>query len=245
MKFAVIGDIHANLEALTKTMEVLVDQQKIEKIFCVGDIVGYNANPSECIDVLWKYKVNCISGNHDRFVCGEIDAVIRPETRQVIEFTRSALDRKKRDFIASLPEEFYFEDIFLFVHGSPRHKDEYINSLQVARGNLQLLKRDRPFVAVCFYGHTHLPYIIADSLIETDIHENVTFELDRRFQYLINPGSVGQPRDQCPTSSCAIFDVDEFTITYFRTVYDIPATQQKILAAGLSQKLADRLSKGR
>lgn len=245
MKLGIIGDIHANLEALTVTLDLLIKQERVDRIFCLGDIVGYNANPAECIELLWKHEVSCISGNHDRFVTGEIDAVIRPETRHVIEFTRSAIGKEKLDFIASLPEEQYFEDICLFVHGSPRHKDEYINSLQVARGNLQSMRRDRPYVSVCFYGHTHLPYVIADSLIETDIHKNVTYELERKYQYLLNPGSVGQPRDQCPSSSCAVFDLDEFTVSYFRTEYDISVTQQKILAAGLSPKIAERLAKGR
>lgn len=245
MRFGIIGDIHANQEALQVTLELLSEREKVDKIFCVGDIVGYNSNPLECIDLLWAHKVTCISGNHDRFVSGEIDAVVRSETKDAIEYTRRILDAKKMDFISSLADELYFEDIYLFVHGSPRHKDEYINSLQIARTNLQLLKKERPFVAVCFYGHTHLPYVIADHLIETDIHRNVTFQLDRRYQHLVNPGSVGQPRDQCADSSCAVFDTEKFTVSYFRSKYDIAVTQKKIVSAGLSAKIADRLAKGR
>ncbi len=244
MRFGIIADIHANLEALTAVLDTL-KRQEVDQIFCVGDIVGYNANPAECIELLKENGVISISGNHDRFTSGEIDAIIRKETRDVINFTRNALSTEQMDYIASLPEERYFEDIFLFVHGSPRHKDEYINSLQIARSNLQLLQRERPFVSVCFYGHTHLPYIISPNRIETDIHRSTSFELDPKFTYLINPGGVGQPRDQCPLASCAIFDVDRYVVHYFRVEYDIETTQGKIREAGIDHKIADRLSKGR
>jgi predicted phosphodiesterase len=197
------------------------------------------------VELLQQHHIVSIGGNHDRFVAGEIDAVIRPETRQVIEFTKSVLNAAQMDFIASLPEDYYFEDIFLFVHGSPRHKDEYVNSLQISKNNIQLLQKDRPFVAICFYGHTHLPYIIGNNRIETDIHRNTTFNLDRRFTYLINPGSVGQPRDRCPLSSCLVFDIDKYSVSYFRTSYDLEATQKKIVAVGFSKKLAERLTDGR
>lgn len=245
MKFGIIGDIHSNLEALSSILELLLKEEKVDKIFCLGDIVGYNANPRECVDLLMEHNVACISGNHDRFVSGEIDAIIRPETRDVIEYTKSVLDEKQMDFISSLAEERYWEDIFLFVHGSPRHKDEYINSLQVAKNNLQLLQKDKPHIAVCFYGHTHLPYVISGNRIETDIHRNATYELDPKCAYLINPGSVGQPRDQCPLSSCAVFDVDKFSVSYFRREYDIKSTQDKVIEVGFSKKLAERLAKGR
>lgn len=244
MKIGIIADIHSNLEALTTNLEIL-QQQKVDNIVCLGDIVGYNANPAECLELLQKNNITTISGNHDRFVSGEIDAVIRPETRFVIEQTRSMLSAAQMDFISSLPEEYYLEDIFMFVHGSPRHKDEYINSLQISKTSLQILKQERPYIAVCFYGHTHLPYIISNNRIETDIHTNTTFKLDRRCSYLINPGSVGQPRDRCPLSSCAVFDIDNYTVSYFRTPYDIQTTQKKIMALGFSKKLADRLSEGR
>lgn len=244
MKFGILGDVHSNIEALSITIDLMKEKQ-VDKIFCVGDLIGYNTNPVECVDMLIENDVLCISGNHDRFTSGEIDAVIRPETRHVIEHTRAALRKDQMDFIASLPEERYFEEIFLFVHGSPRHKDEYINSLQIARSNLHLLEKERPFTNVCFYGHTHLPYVISSNRIETDIHETKTFKLDKRFTYLINPGSVGQPRDQCPLSSCAIFDVEEYSVTYYRSKYDVAATQEKIRETGFDYKLADRLEKGR
>ncbi len=244
MKFGIFGDIHANLEALSTVLD-LMKQEKVDQIFCLGDIVGYNANPAECIELLRKQEVLCISGNHDRFTSGEVDAVIRAETRQVIEYTRRALSDDQMDFIASLPEERSWQDIFLFVHGSPRHKDEYINSLQVARSNLNLLRREKPYVAICFYGHTHLPYVISSKEIITDIHYTKTIELDKKFTYLINTGSVGQPRDQCPLASCAIFDIDQHNITYYRLKYDITTTQKKIIDNGLDPKLASRLEKGR
>lgn len=244
MKFGVLGDIHANLEALTVVLNYLQEQQ-ITQIFCVGDIVGYNANPNECIELLQKNNVLCISGNHDRFATGQIDAVIRPETRKVIEYTKSKLSPEQCDFIASLPEERYLENIFLFVHGSPRHKDEYINSLQIAKNNLSFLNRELPHVAICFYGHTHVPFIISSQSIETEFHKDKECLLDPKFTYLINPGSVGQPRDQCPASCFIIFDTDKYSVTYHRIKYNIAETQRKIRDAGLDNRLAERLAKGR
>lgn len=244
MKLGIFGDIHANLEALTVVLD-LMKREKVDQIFCLGDIVGYNADPGACIDLLRERDVFCISGNHDRFTAGEVDAVIRIETRQVIDYTRKALRPDQMDFLASLPEERCWQDIFLFVHGSPRNKDEYINSLQIARNNLILLKKERPNVAVCFYGHTHLPYVICNKEIITDIHQERTIALDKRFTYLVNTGSVGQPRDQCPLSSCVIFDIDNHNVTYYRLKYNIAATQKKILDNGLDPKLAARLEKGR
>ena len=244
MKFGIVGDIHANLEAL-KVVIAQLKKEEVDSIFCLGDIVGYNANPKECIELLWENKVNCISGNHDRFTSGEIDAVIRPETRYVIEYTKKTLSKEQMDFISCLPEERYFEDIFLFVHGSPRHKDEYINSLQTARTNLHFLKQERPFVFLCFYGHTHLPYLISSNSVETDIHQSKMFQLDRHLSYLVNVGSVGQPRDQCPLASCAVYDTEAYTISYHRLEYNIPETQKKIRDAGFDNKLAERLARGK
>ncbi len=244
MKLGIFGDIHANLEALTVVLD-LMNREKVDQIFCLGDIVGYNTNPGECIDLLREREVLCISGNHDRFTSGEVDAVIRSETRYAIEYTRKVLSPDQMDFISSLPEERIWQDIFLFVHGSPRHKDEYINSLQIARSNISILKRDRPHVAICFYGHTHLPYIISSKDIITDIHQTKTIQLDKRFAYLVNTGSVGQPRDQCPLASCAIFDIDNHNITYHRLKYDLATTQKKIIEKGFDPKLAARLEKGR
>ncbi|NUM34352.1 MAG: metallophosphoesterase family protein [Candidatus Brocadiae bacterium] len=244
MKFGVLGDIHSNLEALTVVLKHL-EKEKVDKIFCLGDIVGYNANPSECVDMLIEKDVVCISGNHDRFVSGEIDAVIRPETKHVIEHTRKVLRKDQLDFISDLSDERYWQDIFLFVHGSPRHKDEYINSLQAARNSLNALRKERPFVSICFYGHTHLPYVISSKSIDTDFHQERTLALDKRFTYLVNPGSVGQPRDQCSLSSCIIFDIDKHELKYYRLKYDISSTQQKIKSIGFDPKLAERLAKGR
>lgn len=244
MKFGVLGDIHANIEALTVVLDFM-DKEKVDKVFCLGDIVGYNANPGECIDLLREKEVICISGNHDRFVSGEIDAVIRPETRDVIEYTRRNLREDQLEFISTLPDERYWQDIFLFVHGSPRHKDEYINSLQASRNSLNLLRKERPFVSICFYGHTHLPYVICSKGIETELQQDRSIDLDKRFTYLVNPGSVGQPRDQCPLASCVVFDIDKHRLSYYRFKYDLMTTQQKIKSVGFDIKIADRLAKGR
>ena len=243
MKFAVFGDVHSNLEALEVALDT-IKKEKVDKIFCVGDIVGYNSNPCECIELLIKNDVVCISGNHDRFTSGAIDAVIRAEIREIIDYTKKVLNEQQMDFIASLPDKRFWQDIFLFVHGSPRMKDEYINSLQTAKNFLKYLKQEHPFVSICFYGHTHVPYIISCKNIENKIHETTSIQLDKQFTYLINPGSVGQPRDRCPSTSFVTFDIDRYLLTYHRLEYDILATQQKINEAGFSPKIASRLEQG-
>ena len=243
-KFAVVSDIHANLEALTAVLKV-IDQEGIEDIVCLGDIIGYGADPVECLRLIREREVFCIQGNHDRQIAGEIDSQTRDFAVDALLWTREQLSEEDKQFLVGLDQTLTLGGCFQFCHGSPRHPDEYIMHVQGMKANLRFLRSDYPEVLVCFFGHTHLPSIIGGDLIVQELsEEKETFPLDKLATYLINPGGVGQPRDGCPEASFVIFDRAKWSVDFYRVEYDIASAQNKIMAAGLSQKLADRLSVG-
>lgn len=244
MRYGILADIHGNLEALEVALSRL-DGEGADTILCLGDVVGYNANPAEC---LAKARERCsaiITGNHERMVLGRNLEGIRQETRDATEWTRDQLSAEEIAYIEALPESMPIGEHLLIVHGAPRDPDEYILSTDAIRDNMEVLRRDHPGVKVCFFGHSHFPMVIGYPDIHTRFHETRTIELDPSRLYLINPGSVGQPRDGCPKASCALYDDDAHAITIFREPYEIASTQGKIRAAGLSERLAARLELGK
>jgi predicted phosphodiesterase len=244
LRYGIIADIHANLEALEKCFTFL-EGEKVDEILCLGDVIGYNADPSECIKLVRAKCKAVISGNHERMVLGASLYGVRKETLEATEWTRNKLSPDELKYIENLPEEQRITDEILIVHGSPRDKDEYILSTDAIRENVQTLKAKYPEVKVCFFGHSHYPMVIGAPEVHTRFHETRTLDLDKSRLYLINPGSVGQPRDGCPLSSFAIFDSEAWKITIFRQTYDIASTQKKILDAGIDKKLAARLDVGK
>ncbi|HVY62549.1 MAG TPA: metallophosphoesterase family protein [Planctomycetota bacterium] len=244
MRYGIIADIHANLEALSKAVAFL-EEQKVDKFLCLGDIIGYNADPAACIKIIRDKCSHVISGNHERMVLGASLYGVRKETLEATEWTRNQLPAEDLKYIEGLPDEAKVTDKILIVHGSPRDKDEYILSTDAIRENVATLKSRFPDVKVCFFGHSHYPMVIGAPEVHTRFHETRKLDLDPNRIYLINPGSVGQPRDGCPLSSFAIFDDEAWQVTIFRQPYDIPATQKKILDAGIDKKLAARLEVGK
>lgn len=244
MKYGVIADIHANLEAL-RTVLAFLEEQKVDEILCLGDVIGYNADPVECLRLVRERCSAVIQGNHERMVLGTSLYGVRKETLEATEWTRSQLSPEDLKYIESLPEEKRIGSDILIVHGSPRDKDEYILSTDAIRENIQALRARHPDVKICFFGHSHYPMVIGAPEVHTRFHETRKLDLDRGRLYLVNPGSVGQPRDACPLSSFAIFDTDAWAVTIYRLPYDIPATQKKIIDAGIDRKLASRLEVGK
>ena len=239
-KFAVISDIHANLEALTAAL-ARIDEEGIEEIVCLGDIVGYGADPVPCVQVVRERGVFCVQGNHDRQIVTEIDELTRDYAVEALMWTRGELGEEDQQFLKDLPETLSLGGCFLFCHGSPRHPDEYILSIDHMQANLRFLQSDYPEVRVCFFGHTHLPSIIGGDLVVQELAETESYPLDKLSTYLINPGGVGQPRDRCPKASFATFDRSSWVMTLHRVEYDVEKAREKILAAGLPQKLGDRI----
>ncbi len=241
--FAILSDIHSNSAAL-KVCLAEIDRRGIKTLLCLGDLVGYNADPQVCLGWLTERQAVCIRGNHDRYVAGEPIDEVRESTIQAVRWTQKALSEAETTRLRELPDERSWNETFLLVHGSVRDRDEYILSSDAAYANLQAMEERHPGTLVCFFGHCHLPMIVGTHLTEIRFHETRTVALDRGARYLINPGSVGQPRDRCSLTSFAIFDPVTWSATIIRLPYDISATQAQVRAAGLDESLAKRLELG-
>ena len=245
MKLGVFGDIHNNYEALTASYDFLV-AQGCDKICCTGDIVGYCASPKECIEFFRENEISSVKGNHDYYTTlKERDWNIQPYAADVILWMQDILDPDDIEWLDSLPFTMEIEGI-QFVHASLETPDgscwPYILNSQTAIFHF-FMQSSR----FCFYGHTHIP------LLFTNNRGQIIYELltSRRFpkmgnaKYLINTGSVGQPRDFNNHSSVIIMDTETYDIRLHRVEYDIKTAQKKILDAGLPVNLAKRLSSGR
>jgi predicted phosphodiesterase len=239
MRVAVLSDIHANLVALDA---VVASLGSIDVLWHLGDVVGYGPDPDGVVERLTSLGAIGVRGNHDAAAVGDIDiAWFNPDARAAMEWTRRRISEPTRAWLAALPERHADRD-FSLVHGSPRDPTwEYIVSLPIARANLAALT-----TRFGLHGHTHLPMVWA----EQDGHvEQIapaagsTFALDDR-RALINPGSVGQPRDGIVTASYMVIDTAQRSCSWHRTAYDIAAVQAAMAAAGLPRRLVERLAFG-
>ncbi len=244
MKYGIIADIHSNLEALDAVKEVLL-KENIDKLLCLGDIVGYNADPVACVDFIRENRVISIKGNHDRVASGEDDGFDFNEiARQAARWSRERLDSGRKTFLKSLPDEKIIDENIFIVHGAPRDRDEYIFSLPEARENIKYIEAKRPGLDIIFFSHTHIPAVFTKEKEEVEFGKARTIKLDKKETFLINPGSIGQPRDRYPYASFATFDSGKMELKIIRVGYDIETAQRKIIQAGLNQRLAMRLTFG-
>ena len=244
MRVAVISDIHANLAALNL---VLADAGVVDETWCLGDVVGYGPQPNECIEVLREREPHllCLAGNHDWAALGKLDtAQFNHDAEAAVLWTRNTLSKESHAYLDGLPERLQ-RDEFSLVHGSLRDPImEYVVSLAVARENFAVLK-----TRYCLLGHSHLPFVMveaehAGNLPEHRVaHVNVAVALAER-RLIINPGSVGQPRDGVRDASYLILDTAALTIEHRRVVYPIKETQQLMEQAGLPKRLIARLDYG-
>ena len=247
MKYLILSDIHGNLEALEAVLLKLKAQSvEFDKCVVLGDLVGYGASPNEVTEKIREMEpVAAIRGNHDRVAAGLSDGrTFNRVARNAALWTRKQFSDNNREYIAKLPRgPVEMGELFHLVHGSPWDEDYYIFNWKDAL--LAFQRSDRQFV---LFGHTHVPVIwtldgdeLSGEEIPDDHHER-SFEKDAR--YLINPGSVGQPRDGNPKSSLAVLDTDKMNMQFFRIEYDIKSAQKKIREAGLDNFLAKRLAAG-
>lgn len=244
MRFGIISDIHSNLEALQTALDVL-EQENVEQIICLGDVIGYGASPKECLEILHERQIPTIRGNHERYVLGEVNDAVKGDTMQVIEWTREQAGEKLLQFMENMPNKMLHESGFLITHGSPRNKDEYLIKLNSFITSLKFMEERHPEIKICFHGHTHVPSIWARGHIVQNVHEDKFVPLEKEKSYLINPGSVGQPRDKCPLSSFGILDIEQYSFQFFRREYDVKKSQEKIYEKlGFAKRFADRLSNG-
>jgi predicted phosphodiesterase len=239
MRLAVLSDIHANLAALDA---VRADLPAVDQIWVLGDTVGYGPRPNEVVAALQELGARSVLGNHDGAAIGTVDpGDFNPDAHAAINWTAGALDDNARAYLAALPEVRRDGDLTA-VHGSPRDPIwEYIVSTAVAAANLDAFD-----TRWCLFGHTHYPvvYRAADRGVEAIVGTDGD-EVALEHRALINPGSVGQPRDGNPAASYLVLDTDAGRAAYRRIPYDIAATQRQMLELGLPPRLAERLSYGR
>jgi len=242
VQIAVITDIHANVEALTVVLRD-IEARGADKIVCLGDLVGYNANPNECVEEMRNRQIPCVMGNHDAVACGiEEPWGFNEVARHAAIWTRETLTDDNIAFLRETPENQRVQGDFLGVHGSPQDRDMYLFSWAEVYAQFQYL--DAFGVKSCFFGHTHFPGIYnEEGLCSGD--EKGRFLLNDNNRFFINPGSVGQPRDNDPRAAYLLYDTDASLIHFIRLEYDISKAADKILRSGLPKFLADRLMLGR
>ena len=239
MRILVISDIHANLTALDA---VLSDAGEFDAAWCLGDLVGYGPDPNECIaKVRALPNLRCIIGNHDAAALDQIDTkTFNLEARQALEWTQKTLTETSVSFLSSLQQKIEINNVTL-THGSPRHPVwEYLMDSQTAALNFDYFST--PY---CFVGHTHLPVVYTREEKKLVVYKptpNNKITLSPRT--IINPGSVGQPRDHDPRAAYVIYNPGENTWDYRRLTYDIPAVQTRMADAQLPERHIVRLQAG-
>ena len=245
MRAVVVSDIHANSEALRAVFS-RVRRKKFDCIACLGDFVGYGAEPNQVLDAMRTFKGTkyYIRGNHDRFVAAlEEGNGFNPAAKSAAEWTREHLSAPNRRFLEKLPLGPIERGGLVLCHGSPGDEDEYVFNEFHAGRIFETFE-----APIILYGHTHLPVIFSidrkGKVRGSAVRGDAIVRLDPARRYLINPGSVGQPRDRNPRSSFAIVDSDRRTAQFLRVPYNIAKTQTAILKAGLPVVLANRLKWG-
>lgn len=242
MVIGIFSDVHANFEALTSVLNFF-SAKKVNQLLFVGDLVGYGANPNECIELIKKLNCRAIAGNHDYGVLGKTDLdYFNDQARIAIEWTAKQLDESSKTYLNSLPLDNKYDSIFM-VHASPQKPSSwnYILTLEQAQTQFEFFKEQ-----ICFVGHSHCPFIIEKTHTnEVKLITNQKIIIKDNCRYLINVGSVGQPRDGDSRACVSLFDVDNKIFEMYRISYDITLTQKKIIAAGLPKFLAVRLAQGR
>jgi putative phosphoesterase len=244
MRIAVISDIHSNLPALEGFFE-FIKGLDVEKIVCLGDLVGYNPWPNECVEMVRENDIPTIMGNHDRVAAGiEEPDHFNLAARRAILWTRESLSVDNRDWLFNLPERLLVNNQIVLVHGSPSDPNEYIFSADSAIFNIEYMT-EQFGVSICFFGHTHVVAAYSLKSNELSFLEGNAINVEDRVQYLINPGSIGQPRDSDPRAAFLIFDEEEKRAEFYRFPYDIDAVHRAIIEVGQDEFLGRRLYLGR
>lgn len=245
MRYLILSDIHGNLEAL----ESILQYRDYDKLVLLGDLVGYGANPNEVIDrVRALNPIAVIRGNHDKVVAGVNEGYhFVSHALEAANWSRSQLTPSNFEYLKALPAgPLQIDELITLAHGSPADEEEYILGELDARYNFEAFQ-----TPVCFFGHSHIAVVIGMdgckslSVILPTGSETYQLDLQKYPKYLINPGSVGQPRDGEWRGSAAVLDTQTRLLQYVRFEYDIRAAQEKIIQAGLPAFLAERLARGR
>ena len=240
MKYAIIADIHGNLEAFTVVLNDIREQQ-VDHVVCLGDVVGYNANPKECLKIVRDMNIPVVKGNHDDLCStnNELEG-FNPHAADAVHWTRNQLNDEEKQWLRDLKYTRMVAN-FTMVHATldaPERWQYVFDKLAAAASFPYQVSQ------ICFFGHTHVPVaFMRDTVVRGGTYSK--FKLDPSKKYFINVGAVGQPRDNNPKCAYVIYDVTAGTIELRRLDYDIAAAQAKIRAAGLPERLAERLAYGR
>ncbi len=241
MRYGIISDIHSNLEALKRVLDQL-EEEAIDKYICLGDVVGYAANPNECVEIVRGLTDLVVAGNHDYAAIGQTDiSFFNPVAAEAAIWTGKALSEGNASYLRHLELFFVLKDLF-FVHSSPSTPElwYYVLSLNDAKQGFSTFEEK-----ICFLGHTHQPITFTERAGRYGIIEGPSFKIEDDCRYIVNVGSVGQPRDSDPRACYAIYDSDEQVVEIKRLAYEIEIAQEKIKEAGLPEFLAQRLALGR
>ncbi len=251
MRILIVSDIHANLDALESCLEAAPEY---DQVFNLGDIVGYGANPNEVTELSRGLGTIFVRGNHDKACSGVSNLdTFNPIAGLAAIWTQQNLTAENLEFLRNLPQgPLSPREQLQLVHGSPRDEDQYLLLTMEADPLLA-----HASVPLTFFGHTHVQRCFmmeqgdrtCKSLLpnykSSRGTQNLKLQLKETTKYLVNPGSIGQPRDSDPRAAFLLYDTDENSITFYRVPYDIGRAQEKILSAGLPQRLATRLAEGR
>lgn len=240
MRTLILSDIHANLPALEA---VITDAGHVDRTWCLGDLVGYGPEPNECIELINQQPgLSCVLGNHDSAVVEKINInTFNGDAKVALIWQKKMLGNTNKKFLMSLNEVEFINNVML-VHGSPRNPVwEYILNSEIARKNFKILQSE-----MCLTGHSHIPGIFT-----LQIDQSIEFQQPRSrwsgdisCKHILNPGSVGQPRDRDSRASYVIFDDEDQSWHFHRVEYDISKVQHRIIESGLPFSLAHRLSLG-
>ncbi len=237
MKVAVISDIHSNLHALLEVARD-IEKENVEQVWCLGDVIGYGAFPNECVQWVRDNVSLCVSGNHELFILTFPDLSFLSKTvKESLEWTRQTLTEENLSYLSTLPPQILKEEVQL-VHDTPEAPGsvQYIETEDDAYRALLKQKGD-----ICFFGHTHVPVAFCFDIPHVKTLRLWTFKL-RSLKYLINPGSVGQPRNKDPRASYII--LEDRTVRFKKVEYPVKKAARAILDVGLPEFFAARLLLG-
>lgn len=241
MRYGIFSDVHSNLEALNAVLAAY-KQERIDRYLCIGDIVGYATDAHDCIQIARVLKPELVAGNHDWGAGGKFDLeYFNPNAKEALVWTSKILSREELDFLSSLPLVHSGEN-FVLAHGTLDAPQEfyYLNNYYEADRTFAILEKQ-----ICFVGHTHRPGVFVEAGENLFYKPLSLLQLEAQKRYIINVGSVGQPRDGDNRACFVIYDNEARTVELKRIAYDFSATQEKILKAGLPEFLASRLADGR
>jgi diadenosine tetraphosphatase ApaH/serine/threonine PP2A family protein phosphatase len=241
MRYAIISDIHGNIEALEAVLRD-AEAQKADELLCLGDLIGYGADPNECIEAVRPAASVVIAGNHDWAAVGKLGLeYFNAAAKRAAEWTESVLTAENRRYVERLPLTATVGDDVMLVHSSPSRPEEWMYVFHPGQAARDFSAFEQPF---CFIGHTHQPAVFTDN---GGFHLGGAldrFRMGVGTRYMVNVGSVGQPRDGNPKAAYCLFDTEKLTVSIRRVEYDVARSSMKIVRNKLPRSLAERLPLG-